>query len=229
MTAATPSPVHFTSSVASARGVLTLFRMPDAPPAGQAIGNGLYGTSAPVRTRTTPGIAFAAGRVDRADVGVGVGAAQDGHVGHPGHLDVVEVAALAGDEPGILDPLDPGPHDVEVIGLASCQAFARGRHVGAGAQGRGRLADRRHDVLVAGAAADVALDRVADLVVGRVRVAASRSAAAMIIPGVQNPHWRPCFSQKAVWSAWSPLVRGHALDRRDARGRRPGRPGPCTT
>ena len=29
----------------------------------------------------------------------------------------------------------------------------------------------------------------------------------MIMPGVQNPHWRPCFSQKAVWSGWSsPLV-----------------------
>ena len=24
----------------------------------------------------------------------------------------------------------------------------------------------------------------------------------MIIPGVQKPHWRPCFSQKAAWSGW---------------------------
>ena len=31
----------------------------------------------------------------------------------------------------------------------------------------------------------------------------SRSAAAMIIPGVQKPHWRPCFSQNAFWSGWS--------------------------
>ena len=25
----------------------------------------------------------------------------------------------------------------------------------------------------------------------------------MIMPGVQKPHWRPCFSQKAFWSGWS--------------------------
>src|SRR6185503_15984070 len=58
-TAATPSPFHLTPSVASTRGVLTLFWMPAEPPAGQAIGSGLYGTSAPVRTSTTPGIDFA--------------------------------------------------------------------------------------------------------------------------------------------------------------------------
>ena len=33
---------------------------PVEPPAGQAIGSGLYGMSAPVRTATTPGIALAA-------------------------------------------------------------------------------------------------------------------------------------------------------------------------
>ena len=40
-TAATPSPVHLTLSVASVRGVLTLFWMPAEPPAGQAMGSGL--------------------------------------------------------------------------------------------------------------------------------------------------------------------------------------------
>ena len=25
----------------------------------------------------------------------------------------------------------------------------------------------------------------------------------MIMPGVQNPHWRPCWSQNACWSGWS--------------------------
>ena len=25
----------------------------------------------------------------------------------------------------------------------------------------------------------------------------------MIIPGVQKPHWRPCWSQNACWSGWS--------------------------
>ena len=60
MTAATPSPVHFTLSVARARGVLTLFWIPDEPPAGQAIGSGLYGMSAPVMTVMTPGNFLAA-------------------------------------------------------------------------------------------------------------------------------------------------------------------------
>ena len=40
--------------------MLTLFWMPAEPPAGQAIGSGLYGMSAPTNTATTPGIAFAA-------------------------------------------------------------------------------------------------------------------------------------------------------------------------
>ncbi len=58
-TAATPSPVHLTESVASTRGVLTLFWIPALPPAGQAIGNGLYGMSAPTKVAITPGIVFA--------------------------------------------------------------------------------------------------------------------------------------------------------------------------
>ena len=39
----------------------------------------------------------------------------------------------------------------------------------------------------------------------------------MIMPGVQNPHWSPCFSQKAFWSGWSAPRRRHALDGDDAR------------
>ena len=41
-------------------GVLTLFWIPAEPPAGQAIGSGLYGMSAPTITARTPGIVFAA-------------------------------------------------------------------------------------------------------------------------------------------------------------------------
>ena len=40
-TAATPSPVHLTLSVARVRGVLMLFWIPALPPAGQAMGMGL--------------------------------------------------------------------------------------------------------------------------------------------------------------------------------------------
>jgi hypothetical protein len=60
ITAATPSPVHFTSSVARTRGMLTLFWTPLDPPAGHAMGSGLYGMSAPVSTSWTPGMARAA-------------------------------------------------------------------------------------------------------------------------------------------------------------------------
>ena len=39
-------------------------------------------------------------------------------MGHPGQLDVVEVAALAGDEPRVLDPLDRGAEDVGWTSMA---------------------------------------------------------------------------------------------------------------
>jgi hypothetical protein len=38
---------------------LTLFWSPAEPPAGHAIGSGLYGMSAPTKTASTPGITFA--------------------------------------------------------------------------------------------------------------------------------------------------------------------------
>ena len=106
-TAATPSPVHLTLSVARTRGVLTLFWMPGAaagrPGHRQRVVRDVGARRTPRSRRASTS---AARRVDRADVGVGVRAAQDGHVGHRLELDVVEVAALAGDEAGVLDPLD---------------------------------------------------------------------------------------------------------------------------
>ncbi len=60
------------------------------------------------------------------------------------------------------------------------------------------------DVLVAGAAAEVALRGRGG---SRPRVGLGflfrRSHAVRIMPGVQKPHCRPCFSQKASWSGWS--------------------------
>ena len=98
--------------------------------------------------------------------------------------DVVDVAALAAQEPLVLDPLDllahqlgrHAPSPVEALSSArssnsSCPASGSG---GSGAWTccapslrdlRGPL-DRLHDVLVAGAAAQVAGDHVAGLVVG---------------------------------------------------------------
>ena len=37
----------------------------------------------------------------------------------------------------------------------------------------------------------------------------------MIMPGVQKPHWRPCFSQKAACIGWSVVAVGEALDGHD--------------
>jgi hypothetical protein len=48
------------------------------------------------------GVGLGGGGVDGDDAGVGVGAAEDGAVQHPGELDVVDVAAPAPDEAGVL-------------------------------------------------------------------------------------------------------------------------------
>ena len=67
-----------------------------------------------------------------------------------------------------------------------------------------RVLDGLDDVHVAGAAAEVAGDGVADLVLGRrgdsCRGTRSRSSAC---PGVQKPHCSPCSAMKPSCSGWS--------------------------
>ena len=92
--------------------MLTLFWIPDAPPAGHAIGSGLYGMSAPTITAITPGAAFAALVSIERMFACAYGLRRMRDVHHPGQLDVVEVAALAGDELRVFDPLDRGAEDV---------------------------------------------------------------------------------------------------------------------
>ena len=111
-TAATPSPVHLTSSVARARGVLTLFWRPAEPPAGQAIGQRVVGDVGAGEDGHHAGHRGRGRGVDGQDPGVGVWAAQDRQVGHARHLDVVEIAALAGDEALVLPPLERSAHDL---------------------------------------------------------------------------------------------------------------------
>src|SRR5262249_13213258 len=48
------------------------------------------------------GVLLGGGGVDRDDAGVRVGAAKNGAVEHPGQLHVVDVVALAADEPRVL-------------------------------------------------------------------------------------------------------------------------------
>ena len=65
----------------------------------------------PVMTATTPGRARAVADVDGHDPGVGMKAAEEGDVEHPGDGDVVDEAPLAGEQPGILDPPDTRPDE----------------------------------------------------------------------------------------------------------------------
>ena len=103
--------------------------------------------------------------VDRDDQRVRVRRAHEVHVAHAVPLDVVDEHALALEEPPVLlarDALARGIAGLELDAVAvvrsSCSLLPRCR------------LHRLDDVPVAGAAADVALDRAADLVVGRLRV-----------------------------------------------------------
>ena len=87
----------------------------------------------------------------------------------------------------------------------------------------GGVQHRVDDEHVARAAADVALQRDADLLVAWAPGCARSSAFAVsTMPGVQKPHWRPCFSQNACCTGCSvPASRPSALDRLDLARRRP--------
>ena len=90
----------------------------------------------------------------------------------------------------------------------------------------GRDRDRLDDLGVAGAAAEVAGDRLADASSSaRRRLRRGTRGAAMSMPGVQMPHCAPPASRNACWSgSSSPGGRsGEALDRANDRRRRPGR------
>ncbi len=66
--------------------------------------------------------------VDRLDLGVGVRAPEDRHMDHALELDVVEIAALAGDEARVFRSLDRGPEDVDGHRLfSSVQRLRHGR------------------------------------------------------------------------------------------------------
>ena len=127
----------------------------------------------------------------------------------PGQHDVVDVVALAADEAVVLDPLAAGAEaaDLDLVERLVTRRVASPRML------VGRPQDGLDDVLVAGAAAEVARQGPADLVLGRVGVA--RRAApwrVIIIPGVQNPHCSPCSSLKPSWIGCSSLAAGQPLD-----------------
>ena len=124
--------------------------------------------------------------VDRLDLRVGVRAADDVEPEHARQDEVVDVLAGAADEPRILLALDRVAHAPDfggglerlvVISSLPAQLAGAASMVSAASTGRrlarlelaGRLLDRLDDVHVAGAAAEVAADPLADLVLARFR------------------------------------------------------------
>ena len=80
------------------------------------------------------------------------------------------------------EPVQPGPRALTV------------------ARALGGAENGPHDRAVPGAAADVAAQMLADLAVGRVRrLGRAGALAAMIMPGVQKPHWSAACSTNACW------------------------------
>ena len=111
------------------------------------------------------------GRVDLLDAGVGVRRAGEVAVEHAGQLQVVDVVALALDEADVLDALALAAHALELRRRVrrrwgSCRSFCGllERHA---VELRGGELNGLDDVLIAGAAAEVAGDAEADFLLRR--------------------------------------------------------------
>ena len=89
--------------------------------------------------------------------------------------------------------------------------------------------DGSDDLGVAGAAAQVAGQPDADLLLGRRWVAASSAVADMIMPGVQNPHCTPPSSSRLPLQRVQLVADHHTLDGRDRPVRRPAPRGTSTS
>ena len=128
--------------------------------------------SAPVTTAMTPGAALASSVLIAVIGGVGEGAAHHGEVQHAGQLDVVGPAGAAGDEALVLLAgarlADLARRRVGGVG----RAVLGDRHDDTACEPHraGRLLHGLDDVVVAGAAAEVALETLADLLLARVGV-----------------------------------------------------------
>ena len=119
--------------------------------------------SLPVKTATTPGSSERGLGVDAENVGGRVRAAHNACEVHAGQLDVVDVRCRAGDQPRIFlapDPLTDQAWQAERLWLPS---LAPPRSLGGCAHGI-------HDVLIAGAAAQITFEPVPDLFFRRRRI-----------------------------------------------------------
>ena len=163
--------------------------------------------SAAVRTAITPGIdAAAVVSIESIDACT-YGGTDELHPHHARDDVVVDERPLAGDERRVFLAQDRRA-DVRLGGchhaLLTPSSMRRPRRGPSGRCSRTR------------AAAEVALEALAHVVLRRRRAALPMLAAAMIMPGVQYPHCSPWLRWKASWSGCSVSVgRGHRLDRRD--------------
>ena len=123
-------------------------------------------SSAPVSTASTPGIAAAAAVSILLDPGMGVRRAHEHGVGLARPADVVGVVALAGDEAQVFlaahRRADSGRAHGALLRWPLLLAASPRAVSAALPHGLGAGRDRLHDVVVAGAAADIAFELVAD-------------------------------------------------------------------
>ena len=126
--------------------------------------------SSPASTQTTPGAPRAAVRVDGIYLRMRMRTAQDNRRQHPRQPDVVDVDALALNEPRILAPLDAFAHEFRdhrhrdlLFDTRAASRASSGRQPLPAAHLVGRVLHRLDDVLIAGAAAEIAFQGVANL------------------------------------------------------------------
>ena len=98
--------------------------------------------------------------------------------------------------------------------LSTLAPIARPTSTSAGAV-TGHLRDRADDVLVAGAAAEVALERVPDLRLGRVRVLGQQAHGGQHHPGGAVAALERVVRVEALLERVEDAVLGQPLDRRD--------------
>ena len=156
-------------------------------------------------------------RVDRQDARVRVRAAQHGAVHHPRQPDVVQVGALAADEPRVLLALQPAEADRPFVRRAGEVLDDGHAHTSCSCGGLvlGGPLHRGDDVLVARAPADPAGDRGTDLLVGRVRVLVEERAARHQHPRSAEPALERVHLVEALLDRVEDAVTLERLDRPD--------------
>ena len=170
--------------------------------------------SAPVTTACTPASARAAVTSTSSIVACAHGAAHERDVQHAGPHDVVDVAAAAGQEPRVLDPLHAGAEQLRLHAVGDVS------HRGLPQQ-LGGVPDRVDDEHVARAAADVALQREPDLLVGGRRVVLEQRLRGQHHPGRAEPALQAVLlPERLLHRVQRRRVAAERLDRLDPRVRR---------